>query len=108
MLSRALSQMISALTPQASLFALYPYLYLGLFGFKSKFTYYLHTIESFEEHVDPIEEVMHTSFLPSLFGRAEPLPKELKEMSIYHLRRAGLGFPILSAKVRSSLMSRLV
>ena len=46
-------------------------------GFKSKFTYYLRTIESFEEYVDPIEEVIHTSFLPSLFGRAEPLPEEL-------------------------------
>ena len=49
-------------------------------GFKSKFTYYLRTIESFEEYVDPIEEVIHTSFLPSLFGRAEPLPEELKEL----------------------------
>ena len=29
-------------------------------GFKSKFTYYLRTIESFEEYVDPIEEVIHT------------------------------------------------
>ena len=36
-------------------------------GFKSKFTYYLRTIESFQEYVDPIEEVIHTSFLPSLF-----------------------------------------
>ena len=34
-------------------------------GFKSKFTYYsLGTIESFEEYVDPVEEVIHTSFLP--------------------------------------------
>ena len=35
------------------------------------------TIESFEEYVDPMEEVIHTSFLPSLFGRVEPLPEEL-------------------------------
>ena len=62
--------------------------------FKSKFTYYLRTIESFEEYVDPIEEVIHTSFLPSLFGRVELLPEELKGLSVYHLRRAGLGFPI--------------
>ena len=47
-------------------------------GFKSKFTYYLRTIESFEEYVDPIEEVIHTSFLPSLFGRAE---KNLRDLS---------------------------
>ena len=37
-------------------------------GFKSKFTYYFRTIESFEEYVNPIEEVIHGSFLPSLFG----------------------------------------
>ena len=74
-------------------------------GFKSKFTYYLRTIESFEEYVDPIEEVIHTSFLPSLFGRAEP---NLRNLSVYHLRRAGLGFRILSAKVWSSSMPRLI
>ena len=73
----------------------HPYLYLGLFGFKSKFTYYLHTIESFEEHVDPIEEVMHTSFLPSLFGRAEPLPKELKELVNLSSAQGGIGIPDL-------------
>ena len=28
----------------------------------------------------PIEEVMHTSYPPSLFGRAEPLPEELREL----------------------------
>ena len=77
-------------------------------GFKSKFTYYLRTIESFEEYVDPIEELSHTSFLPSLLVRTEPLPEELKELAVYHLRRAGLGFPILSAKVWSSSMPRLI
>ena len=50
---------------------------LSLKDLNPKFTYYLRTIESFEEYVDPIEEVIHTSFLPSLFGRAEPLPEEL-------------------------------
>ena len=47
-------------------------------GFKSKFTYYLRTIESFEEYMDPIEEVIHTSFLPSLFERTE---KNLRDLS---------------------------
>ena len=64
-------------------------------GFKSKFTYYLRTIESFEEYVDPIEEVMHTSFLPSLFGRAEPLPKELKELVNLSPAQVGIGIPDL-------------
>ena len=60
-------------------------------GFKSKFTYYLRTIESFEEYVDPIEEVIHTSFLPSLFGRAEPLPEELKELVNLSTVQGGIG-----------------
>ena len=64
-------------------------------GFKSKFTYYLRTIKSFEEYVDPIEEVMHTSFLPSLFGRAEPLPKELKELVNLSPAQGGIGIPDL-------------
>ena len=60
-------------------------------GFKSKFTYHLRTIESFEEYVDPIEEVIHTSFLPSLFGRAEPLPEELKELVNLSPAQGGIG-----------------
>ena len=64
-------------------------------GFKSKFTYDLRTIESFEEYVDPIEEMMHTSFLPSLLGRAEPLPKELKELVNLSPLQGGIGIPDL-------------
>ena len=69
-------------------------------GFKSKFTCYLRTIESFEEYVDPIEEVIHTSFLPSLFGRAEPLPEELKELVNLSPAQGGTG--ILDLKRESS------
>ena len=64
-------------------------------GFKSKFTYYLRTIESFEEYVDPIEEVINDSFLPSLFGRAEPLPDELKELVTLSPVQGGIGIPDL-------------
>ena len=64
-------------------------------GFKSKFTYYLRTIESFEEYVDPIEEVIHTSFLPSLFGRVEPLPEELKELVNLSSAQGVIGIPDL-------------
>ncbi|CAH3033039.1 unnamed protein product, partial [Porites evermanni] len=64
-------------------------------GFNSKFTYYLRTIESFEEYVDPIEEVIHTSFLPSLFGRAEPLPEELKKLVSLSPAKGGIGIPDL-------------
>lgn len=64
-------------------------------GFKSKFTNYLRTIESFEEYVDPIEELIHTSFLPSFFGRAESLPEELKELVNLSSAQSGIGIPDL-------------
>ena len=64
-------------------------------GFKSKFTYYLRTIKSFEEYVDPIEGVIHTSFLPSLLGRAEPLPEELKGLVSLSPAQGGIGIPDL-------------
>ena len=38
---------------------------------------------------------MHTSFLPSLFGRAEPLPKELKELVNLSPAQGGIGIPDL-------------
>ena len=68
-------------------------------GFKSKFTYFLHTIESFEEYVNPIEEVIHTSFLPSLFGRAEPLPEELKELVNLSPAQGGIGIADLKCEI---------
>ena len=78
-------------------------------GFKSKFTYYLRTIESFEEYVDPIEEVMiHTSFLPALFGRAEPLPEELKELVNLSPAQGGIGIPDLKRESSEQIMPRLV
>ena len=64
-------------------------------GFKSKFTYYLRTIESFEEYVDPIEEVIHTSFIPSLFGRAETLPERFKQLVSLSPAQGGTGIPDL-------------
>ena len=67
-------------------------------GFESKFTYYLRTIESFEEYVDPIEEVIHTSLLPSLFGRAEPLPEELKELANLSPAWRRIGIPDLKCE----------
>ena len=64
-------------------------------GFKSKFTYYLRTIKCFEEYVDPIEEVIHTFFFPSLFGRVDLLPEELKRLVSISPAQGGIGIPDL-------------
>ena len=45
--------------------------------------------------MDPIEEVIHTSFLPSLFGRAKPLHEDLKELVSLSTAQCGIGIPHL-------------
>jgi hypothetical protein len=49
-------------------------------AYKCKFTYFLRTIEAFEEYVDPIHEVLNEMLLPQLFGQDEPLANELREL----------------------------
>ena len=46
-------------------------------GYKSKFAYFMRTIDSFEDYVEPIDEVINDIFLP-VFCQTEPLPDELK------------------------------
>ena len=60
-------------------------------GYKSKFTYCMRTIESFEEYVDPVQQVIDEMFLPTLFGQAEPLPDELSELVTLTPAQGGLG-----------------
>ena len=45
-------------------------------GYRSKFTYFLRTIEGFEDYVQPIDDFLNDSF-PTLFGRGTPFPKHL-------------------------------
>ena len=46
-------------------------------GYKSKFAYFMRTIDSFEDYVEPIDEVINDIFLP-VFCQTETLPDELK------------------------------
>ena len=45
--------------------------------------------------MNPIEEVIHTSFLPSLSGRVEPLSKKVKELVNLSPAQGGIGIPDL-------------
>ena len=38
-------------------------------GYRSKFTYFMRTIESFQDYVDPNQEAIDDSLLPTLSGR---------------------------------------
>ena len=64
-------------------------------SYKSKFTYSMRTIESFEEYVDPIHEAINDLFLPTLFGQVEPLPCELRQLVTLTPAQGGLGIPDL-------------
>ena len=46
--------------------------------YKSTFTYFMRTIDLFEDYVDPIQEAIDDLLLPTLFGQSEPLPNEVR------------------------------
>ena len=60
-------------------------------GYKSKFTYFMRTIESFEDYVDPIQEAIDDLLLPTLFGQTEPLPSDLPQLVTLTPAQGGLG-----------------
>ena len=64
-------------------------------GYKSKFTYSMRTIESFEDYVDPVQEAIDDLLLPSLFGQSEPLPDEVRQLVTLTTAQGGLGMPDL-------------
>ena len=64
-------------------------------GYKSKFTYFMRTIESFEDYVDPIQEAIDDLLLPTLFGQTEPFPSNLRQLVTLTPAQGGLGVPDL-------------
>ena len=55
----------------------------------------MHTIESFEDYVDPIQEAIDDLLLPTLFGQTEPLPSDLRQLVTLTPAQGGLGVPDL-------------
>ena len=60
-------------------------------GDKSKFTYFMRTIESFADYVDPIQEAIDDLLLPTLFGQTEPLPSDLRQLVTLTPAQGGLS-----------------
>lgn len=47
-------------------------------GFKSKFTYFLRTIDKMEEYLEPVESVLVEKLIPALFGGDKPdIPRDI-------------------------------
>ena len=61
-------------------------------SYKSRFPYFMRTIDSFEDYVEPIEEAINDIFLPVLFHQMEPLPAELRELFVLPLAQGGSGY----------------
>lgn len=64
-------------------------------AYESKFTFYMRTIESFEEYVDVIYNVLSENFLPTLFGKEELLSEKLLEVITLPPTHGGLGIKSL-------------
>ena len=58
----------------------------------------MRTIDSFEDYVEPIDEVINDIFLPVLFCQTEPLPDELREPFPIVPAQGALGISYLKAE----------
>ena len=67
-------------------------------GYKSKFSDFVRTIESFEDYVDPMQEAIDDLLLRTLLGQAEPLPSELRQLVTMTPAQGGLGVPDLRSE----------
>ena len=68
----------------------------------------MRTIESFEDYVDPIQETIDDLFLPTLFGRTEPLPSDLRELVTLTPAKRGIGVHDLRFEAPQSLHRSLL
>ena len=64
-------------------------------AYKSKFTYFMRTIDGFEDYVGPIDTLMKEKFLPTIFDSETPLTSPLSELLTVSPKHGGLGIPSL-------------
>ena len=74
-------------------------------SYKFKFTYFMGTIESFEDYVDPIQEAINILPFPTMFGQTEPLHSDLRQLVTLTPAQGGLKpYPNYGLKLHSSLL----
>ena len=64
-------------------------------GYKSKFTYFLRTIENFQQYVEPLDAIISDKLIPTLFGYDNPMA-EIRNLLSLNPSDGGLGFPIIA------------
>ena len=67
--------------------------------YRSKLTYFLRTIPAFEDYLDPIDEILNSELIPTLFGQEQPFPREFRDLFTLTPNLGGLG--IISPKSES-------
>ena len=73
-------------------------------GYRSKFTYFLRTIENFEEFLTPIDTLLSERFIPTLFG-CESAINDYREVFSLNPKEGGLGINILSQEAAEQHMA---
>ena len=64
-------------------------------AFKSKFTYFQRTIPSFEQYLEPLQDVINRTFVPAIIGQDTPLSDQLMACFSLPTSRGGLNIPDL-------------
>ena len=73
-------------------------------GYRSKFTFFLRTIENFEQYLEPIDTFLTDNFIPTLFGSDTPndVPREVLSLNP---SEGGLGINILSQDANNQFLA---
>ena len=74
-------------------------------GYLSKFTYFMRTIEGFDQFLSPIDDVLDNNFIPTLFGTDAP-SAEFREVLELKSSDGGLGLPRLEDATKHQLRSK--
>ena len=64
-------------------------------AYRSKFTFFVRTIEDFEEYLAPIDSLLFETFIPALFAKTEPLDLPTNLISL-NPKDGGLGIQKIS------------
>ena len=76
-------------------------------GFVSKFTYFLSTIEGFEEYTNMLQEVINDAFVPSLAGEDTPFTPTQNRLFSLPSSQGGLGIPQLKEQASIQFLASL-
>ena len=77
-------------------------------GYKSKFTYFLRTINGFEKYVEPVDSLINSKFIPAIFGLDTPLEQFYRSIISQPTSDGGLGLNILAEEATLQHQSSLL